>query len=169
MKDKIIINAISKIHLILLSAISFIFLILFTSFIILQNGIYIDNISFSNFKAKKLYIKWDEKLSFIVKELDIQKDTNNNTSKINLKNIGTDIKRIILLDSFVEKVFIEKISFNDVSGSFKYSSTEEGFLDLHSESFSLDSDLFYEDYLFNIKINSFVKSIFNQLLSSCAP
>jgi hypothetical protein len=71
MNDSIIINAISKIQFILVSIFSFIFLVLFISFIVLQKGIYIDSLSFQNVKIEKLYIKWDEKVSFIANEIHI--------------------------------------------------------------------------------------------------
>ena len=44
-------------------ALSFIFLTLSLLFILLQNGVYLENITLPNLQVKKLYIKWNEKLN----------------------------------------------------------------------------------------------------------
>jgi len=68
MNDKKIINIISTIYFIIVSFLIFIFLTLSVTFIVLQNGLYIDNISTPNLKIKQLYIKWNEKLNSSLKE-----------------------------------------------------------------------------------------------------
>jgi len=120
----------------------------------LQNGIFIDDISLPNIKAKQLYIKWNKKINIIVKELDIeQKNTKKNT-KIDYKQITKYFNEVTLLDNIFEKILIEKISYNDINGSFKYINGDNGFLDLSSKKFNLKSSLFFEDKLLNIQIDS---------------
>ena len=156
MNDKTIINTISKIHFVLISIFTFIFLTLFIVFIVLQNGIYINDISYPNIKAKQLYIKWNEKLSVVIKELDLKNSTNNKKSKIKLQDIDTILKEIVLFDTMFEKVLIENIHYNDISGSFKYLDGEDGYLKLSSPYLELKTSLFFQSHHFNIKIDSFI-------------
>ncbi len=154
MNDKIMINTISKIHFVMVSFLSFIFLTLSIIFILLQNGIYIDDLSIPNLKIKKLYIKWNKKLSITVDEIKI---TNKQKSKkpINYKEINKSFKKIVLFDNWFEQIIINKITFNNISGSFKYIDGENGFLNASSPNFLLKSSLFFESKLFNIKIDEF--------------
>jgi len=156
MKDKNIIKMISTIHFILVSIFAFIFSTLFISFIVLQNGIYIDNISYPNIEAKKLYIKWNEKLSIIVKELNLKTQKKDKNLKLEPQKIEDILHEIILFDTIFEKVLIEKIHYNDIEGSFNYLDGGNGYLNLSSSEFKLETSLFFESHLFNIKIDSFV-------------
>ena len=122
----------------------------------LQNGVYINDISFPNIKAKQLYIKWNEKLSVVVKELDLKKSSSNKKSTIQLQKIDTILQEILIFDTLFEKILIENIHFNDISGSFKYLDGENGYLNLSSPEFKLNTSLFFESHLFNIKIDSLV-------------
>jgi len=153
MNDKIIINTISKIHFILLSALSFIFLILFTGFILLQNGVYVDSISLQNIKAKRLYIKWDEKISLVVKELHITKDKSRD-SKTDYDKLFKILKRNMIFTNWFKTIRIEKIFFNEVNGSFTYLDNEKGSLSLSSPDFLLKSSFFSKNELFKIDIES---------------
>lgn len=156
MNDNIIINTISKIHFIIISIFSFIFLTLFILFIMLQNGIYIDNISFPNIKAQQLYIKWNEKLNITVEKLELQDYTNQQNSKLHLQKTNKILKEIILFDTIFTKVLINKIKYNDIEGSFKYIDGGNGFLKLSSPVFDLNTSLSFESHMFNIDIDSFV-------------
>lgn len=153
MNDKTIISAISKIHFILISTFSFILLTLFTIFILLQNGIYIDHISFPNLKAKKLYIKWNNKINIVVAELSITKNKKNDKYELDDKTITKALKNVVLFDSLFEKIIIENISYNDIKGSFTYIDGEDGFLKIHSPDFVFESSLFFESHHFNVQID----------------
>ena len=122
----------------------------------LQNGIYIDNISLPNIKAKQLYIKWNEKLNIVIKEIDLKKNTNNKNTKINFHKLDAIFKEIILFDTVFEKVQIDKIRYDDIEGSFRYLDGKNGFVKLSSSEFELKSSLFFEQHLFNIQIDSFI-------------
>lgn len=59
------------------------------------------------------------------------------------------------MDYWFDKIIINKITFNDISGSFKYINGKNGFLNMSSPDFSLKSSLFFESKLFNMKIDEF--------------
>ncbi len=155
MNDKIIISTISKLHFIIISALSFIFLTLSVLFILLQNGVYIENISLPNLQVKKLYIKWNEKLNISVQETKIIKNSKKEKSEIGLKQVDKFFKALLLFDNWFEKIEINKISFNNIHGSFKYIDGQDGFLTASSNSFSLKSSLFFEAGFFNARIDKF--------------
>ena len=122
-------------------------------FIVLQNGLYLDDISFPNIKAKQLYIKWNEKINIAVKELHVETSNKTSSPKIDYTEIGKYLNKITLLDSLIEKVQIQHIIYNDINGSFNYIENENGFLNISSPSFKLKSSLFFERNLLNIKID----------------
>ena len=154
MNDKIIINTISKIHVTIATFLSLIILTLSIIFILLQNGIYFENISVPNLKIKTLYIKWNEKLHITVKEINIVKKSNNET-KIDYKEINEVFKRVVWFDSWFERIAVQKITLNDITASFEYIDGEKGFLIASSPDFSLKSTLFFESNLFNTEIEEF--------------
>lgn len=119
----------------------------------MQNGIYLESISFSNIKAKKLYIKWNEKISFIVKEVDISTSKNNSKSNINYLKINDLLKSVNLFDNWFEKISIQKINFKDIQASFSYLDGEKGFIKASSPKFKLSSSLIFYKNLFQLHIN----------------
>ncbi|MCF6340368.1 MAG: AsmA-like C-terminal domain-containing protein [Sulfurimonas sp.] len=151
MNDKIIINTISKIHFILVSALTFIFLLLFSIFVLLQNGIYLDDVSLPNLKVKKLYIKWNEKISVVIKEINIIK-TKNKTN-IDYNKVIKDIEKNLIFSNWFELIKIEKILFNDITGYIEYKDNKRGSLSLSSPQFSLDSLIYARLNTLQIKIN----------------
>ncbi|MDQ1263626.1 MAG: hypothetical protein QG559_627 [Campylobacterota bacterium] len=160
MNDSIIINTISKIHFALVTILSFIFLLLFFSFIALQNGVTIDSISLKNIQAKKLYIKWDEKISLSAKELNIKKDSN--VIEIDYEGIVKEIKNALLFATCFNNINIESISYGDFKGSFNYIEDENSYLKIHSDIFELESLIKTDGHIFDIdivKIRSKTKNI----------
>ncbi|EQB40283.1 hypothetical protein M947_00365, partial [Sulfurimonas hongkongensis] len=155
MNDKIIINAISKIHFIIISALSFIFLTLFFLFILLQNGIYIKVISLPNIEIERLYIKWNEKLSISVQEVKITKDSEQNDTKLSADGVSELLKSLLLFDNWFERFEVNKISFNDINASFLYVNGSNGYLKASSKEFLLKSSLFYESNYLNAEITEF--------------
>jgi len=155
MNDKIIINTISKIYFILVSFLSFIFLLLSFIFILLQNGIYIDNISIPNIEVKKLYIKWNEKIDLSIEEAKITTDKNKKNTPINYTKIHKTFKQLALLENWFEKISINRINIDDISANFEYKYGEYGFLNASSPDFLLKSSLNFESDLLNIHIDEF--------------
>lgn len=155
MNDKIIINTISKIHFIIVSALLFIFLTLSILFILLQNGIYVKDFSLPNVHISKLYIKWNEKLNISIQDIKIIKDSTKNQTKIDIAKADKVFKALFLFDNWFEKIEINKIYFNEIEASFKYLDGEDGFLNVVSKDFTLKSSLFFESGFFNAEINEF--------------
>jgi len=156
MNDKIMINTISKIYFIIVSFLSFIFLILCSVFILLQNGVYIDDISLPNLKVKKLYIKWDKKINITADEIKIlQQNNKKSLKKIDIQKINSYFKKAILFNTWFEKIIINHIVFNDTDASFKYIDGKKGFLNISSPNFLLKSSLFFESKLLNIQLDNF--------------
>ncbi|MDD3856038.1 AsmA-like C-terminal domain-containing protein [Sulfurimonas sp.] len=154
MNDSIIINAISKIQFILVSIFSFIFLVLFISFIVLQKGIYIDSISFQNVKIEKLYIKWDEKVSFIANEIHIANKEKSSDSEVAYEKILSSISTTLPFLLWFEDIFIEHISVGDTKYTFEYIDNQQS-LSISSSDFILYSSLFSNDNLLHLKIDIF--------------
>ena len=125
------------------------------TFIILKNGLYINDISLPNLKIKQLYIKWNEKLDISIKESVIVKDNDQLDTKIDYKNIYKTINKLPYFYNFIERINLEKIIFNEISASFKYASKEDGYINLTSPTLLLKSSFNFEDNLLNIKIKKF--------------
>ena len=154
MNDSIIINAISKIQFILVSIFSFIFLALFILFIVLQKGIYIDSLSFQNVKIEKLYIKWDEKVSFIANEIHIANNEKSSSSEVAYEKILSSINTTLPFLLWFEDIFIEHISFGGTKYTFEYIDNQQS-LSISSSDFILYSSLFSNNNLLHLRVDIF--------------
>jgi len=130
-------------------------LLLATIFILLQNGLYIDNISVPNVNVKQLYIKWNEKVDISIKEISIINKESSSDTKFNYKNADKYLRSLSLASNWFESIVIEKISINDINASFKYRDGERGFIVASSPDFHFNGSLYYESNLLNMKINEF--------------
>lgn len=154
MKDKTIINIISKIHSFLINALSLIFVTLSVLILLLLNGVYLNNVSLPNLHIKNLHIKWNKKLNVIVDEITVKKETDPNKPPVELEDIKKLLKYIKLFDHWFEKIRVDKIHFNDMSGSFKYLDGDSGLFTLHSADFDLKSSLAFSSKYLNLNIES---------------
>lgn len=155
MNDRIIINTISKIHFIIISALSFIFVTSCLLFILLQNGINIKDISLPDVKVEKLYIKWNEKLSISIEEIEIVKNSQESNSNLSIENVSELLKALLLFDNWFERFEVKKISYDDINASFLYINGSNGYFVASSKDFSLKSSLFYEANYLNATIEEF--------------
>ncbi len=155
MNDNIIINAISKIYFIIVSFLSFIFLVLCIVFILLQNGLYIENISTPNIKIKKLYIKWNEKLNISIEEALITKKKEQTKTTLDYKMVKKIFEELVLFDDWFESITIDKIMFNEIFGSFRYAYGDSGYLKASSADFSLLSTISLDANFLNLTITGF--------------
>ena len=156
MNDKTVINTISAIYFVIVSFLSFIFLLLATVFIILQNGLYIEDISIPNVKVKQLYIKWNEKVDISIKEISIHKKQSNSKTEINYKDIDNYLKSLSLASNWFESIVIDKVKFNNVSASFKYKDGQRGFIVASSPDFKINSSIYFESKFLNMDITEFI-------------
>lgn len=131
-------------------------------FIFLQSGIYLQDISFQDVKIKKLYIKWDEKISFIVKEIDISDKKSDTQSDKNYKKIVKTAQFILPFTSWFKEFTIEKILFNNVNASIQYLDKEKGAIHVSSPDFTLNSSLQKENNLIYVNIDE-LKALNNNL------
>ena len=153
MNDKIVINAISKIYFIIVSFLSFIFIALSLLFIILQNGIYVDDISTPDIKIKQLYIKWNEKIDVSIKDIKIT-TSKKSDSKLDVDEINNLFNKASLFHHWIERLTIKNISFNEIEGSFNYDEGNGGFLQASSDKFILESSLKFQSDFLIIKIDT---------------
>lgn len=124
-------------------------------FILLQNGIYIKNISLPNIEIKKLYIKWNEKLNLGVEEIKITKDTKQNDKNLSVGGVSELLKSLLLFDNWFERFEVNRITLNDIDASFLYIEGSNGHLKASSKEFLLKSSLFYEANYLNAEITEF--------------
>ncbi len=154
MNDKIITSIISKIHLIITSLLLVIFISLSILFVVLQNGLYIDNISISKFQIKQLYIKWNENLDVSIKEIKIIKDKNSILPESSIDNLSHILKKIPHFYNIFEKIAISSILIDDAKASFQYIKGEDGHFSLESPYLSLKASLLFEFEFLNIFIET---------------
>lgn len=122
----------------------------------MQNGLYIDEISLPNIKAKQLYIKWNEKVDVSIKEISLLKQKSDSEDKIDYQEIGNYLKSLSFLDSWFESVVIDKIVVDNITASFKYKDQERGYLVASSTDFHLKSSLYFDSGIFNVSIDELV-------------
>ena len=121
----------------------------------LQNGVYIDNISFANIKAKQLYIKWDEKLDVSLKDIQIITSQSGKENSFDYKEINNTLKKLSHTRNWFNSIIIENIKYNDISASFKYLDGEDGFVLASSDSFKLKLALTLKKEILQINIEKF--------------
>lgn len=131
-------------------------MVLSSIFIILQNGLYINDISLPNIKVKQLYIKWNEKVDISIKEILVTTEPTDNDSKFKLDDIGYYFKKLSLIDDWFQSIIIQKVIINDTTGSFKYKYGQRGFITASSEDFKFKSSLYFESQFLNMSINELV-------------
>ena len=110
-------------------------------FIILQNGLYLDNLSFSNITITNTYIKWNEKLNISIDKLDIAnfKKSNSSNEEINFKEIQEYISYVSQFLLITDTLLVEKIHYKDITATLKHSYHDNGFFTAKSSKFSLNS------------------------------
>jgi len=153
MNDTVIINIISKTYSSIVNFFIFIFSILFIIFIILQNGLFINEIDISNIHAKQLYIKWNEKIDVSLKELTIVDSNSSNKVSLEYEEIGKHLKSLSYTTKWFHSIIIENIKINNIKASFKYKDGENGFIVADSKDLHLNANIAFNKntLLLNIK------------------
>ena len=152
MNDSTIIKTISRIHFIIVNFILFIFLTLSISFLVLQNGLLIDKVSFVNINIKQLYIKWDKKININIENIKISKS--DTKSKITFKDIQNYISKTTFIETLFESIKIKSIIYDNLNFSLSYTEKSNN-LKIISKEISLNTYFKYEDNKLNLKINNF--------------
>ncbi len=132
-------------------------ILLISLFVVLQNGLYLDNVSISNIHAKNIYIKWDNKINVSMQELqiDTKKDKTKLTIPFTFKEVSKYIKIISQTTNWFHSIVISSIQIGDTSGSFKYTNDDQGFLVLQSPTLQLKSNIYFHSRFLKILINNF--------------
>ena len=125
------------------------------TFIILQNGIYLESISIKNINIKKLYIKWDKKLNIFIKEVKVQQNTSSPKLNLQISEIEKILNKIKLLDGIFEKISIENLYINNAKISLLFIDGETGFFNLSTPNMELKSEFMIDKGLFKINLDSF--------------
>lgn len=105
----------------------------------------VDSFSFANVKAEQLYIKWGEKLTVTAQKLRIEKLKDDTTPDVTPEEVIHILKNTLLFKDWFDEIRIEKISYDDLNGSFFYTHESDGFLNVTSDQFSLQSALSAKD------------------------
>lgn len=142
MKDTIIINTISKIHAAIVSFLSFIFLTLFIGFIVLQNGLYLEDFSISNINIKKLYLKWDHKLNLYVEHLNISPKESSQTSPALTKSkLLQYSKSLYHAVNLFDSIIVSDFRYDGLQGKLSYKTGEKLTLSVHSSNLQLNTEM----------------------------
>jgi len=156
MNDNIIINIISKTYFSIVSFFVFIFILLSAIFIILQNGLFIKELSFSTLHVRQLYIKWNEKLDISIKELNLKTTPSKDESKVDFNTINSYLKKIKYTTDYINSFQIQTMHINDINGSFNYKQGEQGYCKVYSPTINLDSKISFNGDIITLSIENFL-------------
>jgi len=135
MSDSTIINTIRKFHRTLFNI--FVFILVSISFLLLllDHGIKLPSVNTEAFKAEKVYIKWDKKLTLRIKKLNITTQTTTNSKLDNLKSI----KELLQVSAlFFNEISVDKLSYENNSVTFSY---KNGNLSLKTPYLGVDAKI----------------------------
>ncbi|MDF1876889.1 AsmA-like C-terminal domain-containing protein [Sulfurimonas sp. SAG-AH-194-L11] len=155
MRDKIIINIISKTYTSIVSLLVFILLLLFIGFIILQNGLFLNEVTVSNVHIKQLYIKWNEKLDVSIHEIKISNKKINTNTNIDYKKLSSSLQKLSHTSPWFNSLTIEKILYKEITASFKYASKDKGFFLASSKDIDLDVSIGVVNDILTLNIKKF--------------
>ncbi len=133
----------------------FIFIVVSSFFILLQNGLFIKEFTVSNIHIKQLYIKWNEKIDVSIAEIDISEKKNSTTNTFDTSKINKYFTSFSATKEWFNSFVVEKIRYRDIEGTFTYKIGESGFFKAHSSTLSLDTTLDLSPQSIQLTINSF--------------
>ena len=143
MKDNKTINKISKVYNAILLFLLGIFISFTVLFLVLQNGLYLDKLSLSNFEFKNLFIRWDNGINISSDEIYIKTSKTKENIKIDLKTVNKNLKKSLKLIKFINSVSIEKIYNENLDASFVFSRENNGYLIVKTKNLDFESSIRY--------------------------
>ncbi|WP_151900265.1 AsmA-like C-terminal domain-containing protein [Sulfurimonas hydrogeniphila] len=155
MKDNAITKIIAKTYASIAVFFTFMFLLLVGLFIVLQNGLYLDNVSISNIHAKNVYIKWDDRLTVSVKTLKIDRQKNKTANNVSFKEFSKYLKIVTQTTHWFRSLVVSNIVFGNATGSFKYTNSDQGFFVFQSPDFDFESKIYAKTDLLTVSIKKF--------------
>ena len=148
MSESTIIKAIRKFHRALFNILIFILVSISFSLLLLDNGIKLPSVNTEAFKAKKVYIKWDKKLTLRINILDITTSSSSQSELDNLKSI----KELLQISAlFFDEISIDKLSYQNSSVTFSY---KNGNFSLKTPYLGVDAKIEIHKNLLLATINS---------------
>ena len=159
MKDKLIINSISKVYSTIVSFFILIILTLSVTYFILSNGVYLKELSLSSFHINKLYIKWNKKLNIHVDNLTIFTKKDTPSIYFEPKDIRKNLKKFGFLGNFLETLIIEKLHYRDITATIRYLDNKGGYIRASSKNFNIDTIIHKNENYINFEIIDFKDSI----------
>jgi hypothetical protein len=132
---------ISIIHFSLISLITFIILISFTVFSLLQSGIVLKELNISNIDIKELKISCDSGFYISVDQIKISKKQSESKSDFSYESIFDIVNDIELFLPLFTQIDIKKISVADTNISLKYKRKQPLYIDLKNKNISLNLNI----------------------------
>ena len=153
MDDKTIINIISKTYFTIVSFFTFISLLLFIIFIVLQNGIFFKEINFSTVSINQLYIKWDEKVKISIHDINISDSDQNDSLVIQPDTIQNYLRAISHTTEWFKSITVQNLTYKDFKASFHFKQGEDSFFIAHSKDINISSSIYLEENIVHLKLN----------------
>lgn len=150
MSDTLIIKTISKIHFILVSILLFIGITFSSFYFLLQDGMTIKKIHFSNVKVEQLYIKWNKKLTLDVNNVVIVPNSKQDTQPLNPEKIKETIQSLFLVNHLFEKVTFRNIVYDKTEISLHYDEKTSSKITLTSPFMACKSTFEFNSLYLNI-------------------
>jgi len=105
--------------------------------------------------VEELYIKWNEKIDVSAEKIVITSRENKNTQQFNLEIITSSLEKLALVSDLFNNLIVEEIRFNDIVASVFYKeNAEDGYINVTSDSFKLESSLYTSHKYIQLHINN---------------
>lgn len=124
-------------------------------FLLLQNGIFIQEAKFSTLSFNGLYIKIDEKIEISIKNITIFDSNETKKTAINYKNIQSYLKSISHTTEWFQSITVENLTYKDINASFHFKEGKDSFFIANSNDINISSSIFLNENSIHLKINHF--------------
>jgi hypothetical protein len=121
-------------------------------FIILQNGLYLDNLHFSNIDVKKTYISWNKGLKLSVDKILITKSTKKHVSAFTIEDISKPINLFSKYQALVHTVTIKNLSTSGLNAAFSYNSDTNSSLQIDYRDNTAKLDIYLVDNILKLDL-----------------
>ena len=130
-------------------------MLLFLIFLLLQNGIFIQEAKFSTLSFKGLYIKLDEKIEISVKNITIFDSNSTHNTPIKYDHIHNYLKSISHTTEWFQSITVENLRYKDINASFHFKEGKDSFFIAKSNDINISSSIFLNENSIHLKINNF--------------
>lgn len=131
-------------------------------FVILKNGININDFKHQNLSVDKLYIKFDKKLIINAKNIQIPKKSTKSKANFTASDLNDIFSYIPLLDKYFEEVNLENIIIGEdnITALFK-----ENIFYINTPYLKIDTELIPNENGYNVAIYEFLLSGFDLMIA----